>query len=403
MRRRSNCAASTGKPFDTDKYLGAIIAGDTKWVNRELRADLSNRDYFNLPAIAPRTLDQRVQHELDKSAECQRMARRQGWTYRIWDELRLHADKPCIFATLTLDDRKIQQWAILDNIDYAKALKHGWLIYKKRMIRRLKEPRHVATIERGTLGRLHIHAVWIADEIPYTWTHDPNSFDQTRSHTDIPVDVWPLGRSRHTPIRTSIDDWWGNRGHHWPHTEHTVRATNDGHRIDSPESAAAYIAKYVSKDIATKTETTYRWRTRATRGFGLTTINNLAKNMPLRLLRTATRQMPPIRDQHHRHIPMTLIRSAAKREIFSRHLGSRKRDAAIQDTAKSPRAKPLHKRLETTQNLAVRKGPEHAAYMDFQNFRQHAASSRNWTDLMHYLHQHLPVPSPLTQRVIQAT
>lgn len=394
LRTRYTAAQKLGRPFPIKMYTDWLLKAPEA-LRRNLQPEVSNRDFYDIPRYEARRRDPIIIKLLDESSKAQTIQRRTNWQYKIWDELRLanEEDHYAIFATCTIDDRK--------TLDYRAAIADGWLRYKKRMLYRTgRDTRYACVVERGTLGRLHLHCIWICPDIPETWKrHDPNMAVRTGTQSELHFAnaVWTLGRSQHIPIRLAPDDAWGKLGWRWPYArDFNPRTFTGPSTIENPSRVSAYLAKYIAKDISTSIEETFKWRTRATRQFGMTTINLVVHKMPLHLTRILTQPLPPLRNKHGKLLPTNLLRQNAKRRISLRRLESRKK-AQLHVVLRQGRQPTLPQRLESMMDSATRKGPEFAALSEYDTWITRGGSYDHWIELQQYLDKHLPCPQPIKQ------
>jgi hypothetical protein len=182
--------------------------------------------------------------------------RAREWNYRLKEELH-QAHKNgwfIIFNTLTVRPE-----------EYRKVFADGkcWKNYIQRFDRLIDGVhRYFAVQERGSRGRLHLHAVHVCEKLPKGCV-DPNRglIKPSKRELSPLKKLWPHGYSAPIAVRYGSNDAYSKRLWRWPCKE-------DGQPIDGNgiECVANYVTKYVTKTTELKDT---KWKIKATQNLGL--------------------------------------------------------------------------------------------------------------------------------------
>ena len=138
---------------------------------------------------------------------------------------------------------------------------------------------HFGVVERGTLGRYHLHALWLVRDLPPGWRTDPS-----RHPTDVRTEIgackalWPHGHSTHVAVRCGRSDPYGRLGWSWPWLQ--VGERRVPREASEIGALASYVAKYLGKDGVEWQTARDRFRTRMTQGAGLQLLRTALASSP---------------------------------------------------------------------------------------------------------------------------
>lgn len=175
--------------------------------------------------------------------------RSEALVFRIIEALSSSVVYP-VFVTLTVDS---------EHDGVLSAGRRDFEFFLRRVRRRLGEFEYCAVTERGDLGRLHMHCLFLFEAC--SWL-DPN-FDRPGNNQLIPglSDLWTFGFSDWVEVRYNPLDVYGSLGHRWP----------SGLRTSNAVAVATYMGAYLSKPSMELNGC----RSRMTRGFGLAMIRQI--------------------------------------------------------------------------------------------------------------------------------
>lgn len=120
--------------------------------------------------------------------------------------------------------------------------------------------------EGGDTGRLHIHILHFARQLPIA-CDDPNKglpFPRLRELTILKA-LWRFGYSTPIMVRYSPNDAYGLAGYRWP----LDPKTGGSLQVGSPLRVASYISKYITKGFNSCNRDKLLWRVRKTQKLGL--------------------------------------------------------------------------------------------------------------------------------------
>jgi len=172
--------------------------------------------------------------------------------------------------------------------------------------------RYLGVIEPGgKTGRLHLHVLHIFDKHNF---RDPNlgSPDPRKRIISELVPVWEKGHSMPIAVR-HLNDAYKQQGWRWP-------TDNAGPLVQkSAQAIAGYMSKYITKshsDFNRKDH--YPWRTKKTKSFGTTIIDQTIKKLTDQQLITLA-MIETIRPKiNNRMIPRSMINRQTMKEIQNR-------------------------------------------------------------------------------------
>lgn len=188
---------------------------------------------------------------------------------------------------------------------------------------------HVGVIEHGkSAHHHHMHLlIWMRD-VPDSWKVCPNRGirkpeDRTRDWCKPMSTFWPhslpgIGRAKYFRHEGDV---WSKHGFVLPYDSKKGRTI----RINHPETAGLYIAKYMDKE-----DKAWVHRVKATRNLGLQRLKRILSMISRRKLEALTWRPPAynmnIFQQTTQSVPQGLLRSKAKQELFVRDWVSNRLD-----------------------------------------------------------------------------
>lgn len=186
-------------------------------------------------------------------------ARGQELAFRIQEAL-LDGGYP-VFWTLTVDPE--HEHIIAPRRDEFRL----WL---RQLRKRFGDFQYCCVVERGGLGRLHYHSLFIFADL--SCCTDPNALIPGGKRLEIPQlrGFWPYGLSNPVAVRYSPTDVYGRLGWRWP----------KGRKTGAPVAVALYMAKYLTKS----TDEVNGCRTKMSRNFGLRRLMEMSPSHALLIL-----------------------------------------------------------------------------------------------------------------------
>ena len=288
--------------------MEALLDLPSRTNHTSTQGEISERDRFNLREVRKALRSLGPPHELLSSIfgrDCRRKtASMDAWITEALAQAKLRADKARLAETMwrvqeEITTRAESGWYIVFNTltvrvsDKTKVFAKGsrcWREYCRNIDRavgahiygsvrkgeamRFVDPYHsyFAVVEPHKSGELHIHCVHCFRDIPDSWKRDPNAGRQTPNYRIINKlrGYWEYGFSAPISARFSEFDAWGELGHRWP-----VKQADSGSfepiKAQPPIALGRYMCKYLVKEAENpKRKGDYVWRTRQSRGFGLT-------------------------------------------------------------------------------------------------------------------------------------
>ena len=177
---------------------------------------------------------------------------------------------------------------------------------------------YVGVLEHGK-SKEHDHAhvlVWLA-EIPDSWKQCPNRNRSVKDYTqcwDL-KQYWHYGFSKCDYFRTA-GDVWSRLGFCIP------EKAGKPQQVFCDTLAGSYLCKYMVKELRT-----WNHRIRATRALGMTKLDEFMRSMTLKELENLVPRPPSYKElvklTQRLSLPLGLIRTRAKRHIFSKIWASR--------------------------------------------------------------------------------
>ena len=355
----------------------------------ELCEAKSNWEFYGVDK-PQRIPDEAIDHELERAKAANLAERKVAYCWRTAEEMRLAKDNGwyVIMDTLTLDSLRHRDWrdAITNGWrQYIAKVRHavGMEIYGReyRNTEQRRYLRYIACVERGKLGRVHLHCLLFLADIPQGWKRDPNHGQARPTRREISgmKPIWDRGFSTPVAVRTGIDDPWATLGWRWPVDHKGMWLPYSG-----PEALGHYIAKYCGKTLGEKP-----WRMRLTRGFGSELIRKLAARIPTPLLRPAMEEWPRRPNSANSGLPTSLMRAAARRERFSRIWDSRTTGPQLCSHIwrRGKRPTGLLPRLRALRSWIECQGLEQGVLSHWQELTRDAACYRRFDDFEQWLEQ----------------
>lgn len=132
--------------------------------------------------------------------------------------------------------------------------------------------KYSAVLEKGERGgRRHLHSLMAFQKLPRQW-RDPNAGFASATNDEVkPISAyWRYGFSRPKPLRMGAHDYFSRKGWRWPNDRKTG-LPSPGYE---PGAIAGYLSKYLTKATQSASDALYRFRTRFSRGFGLSVLDS---------------------------------------------------------------------------------------------------------------------------------
>ena len=391
MRRRRRFCEARYRPglHSLDKWQLLLDAPDVDDLTccaflKAVEAQKSNEDHYpQADPLPPRVKDDPwVEKQLEQAAEFQRIRRRNEWTFRGQQECEraMSLGWYAVMDTLTFDDTHVGNWVELCT--------KGWTEYVKRLKTVIVEAAgiekdapvesylsYVACVEIGEAGRPHMHVLWFARDIPWTWKIDPNAGTRVPVRREIggAKSLWQYGFSAPIAVRHNVNDVWGQLGWQWPYDNKRKRwlESDDGSKI------GGYIAKYVTKQ---QTEGGRSWRIRSSKGFGRRRLNKVVRQLSDSALRTLSRNPLSQVDHLGMRIPIRMLKSAARRARLLRKWDSVRTRTRLcwRLWTGMPSRMTLPQQLRTMLLLALKQGVEFAVSWAQCVYLRGAGSFERW-------------------------
>lgn len=225
-----------------------------------------------------------------RAAQSALNSRASGLAWRIQEELLRPSVYP-VFWTLTVDPQ--HEYVIEPRRDEFK-------LWVRSLVRRFGPLKYCCVVERGSLGRLHFHSLFLFSQA--NLFSDPNHL-RPGNRAEIPElrGQWPYGLSNPVAIRYSPTDVYGRLGWRWP----------VGRKTGAPQAVALYMAKYLTK----ATSEVNGCRTKMTRGFGLTRLGAMTISQAMLILSGDSMSFINAHSWTQKP-PLALLRKAAAKKLF---------------------------------------------------------------------------------------
>lgn len=164
-------------------------------------------------------------------------------------------------------------WTLTVDPDHEYVISRGrseFYNFVKMVRRRFGDFEYCCVVERGALGRLHYHSLFLFSDL--SQCTDPNFGRPDGNRAEIPElrGLWPYGLSNPVAVRYSPTDVFGRLGWRWPR----------GRQTGAPQAVALYMAKYLTK----ATDEVNGCRTKMSRGFGLKRLAQMNQSEALLIL-----------------------------------------------------------------------------------------------------------------------
>lgn len=287
---------------------------------------------LRLPETREKTIEeQQFMHFLETS---QRSARRSTWIWRFGEQAVDMQERGWFgfFITLTVDPLRVPDSQAMwkENREFrkyirriariaAKASGHPRAIQEGASVNQFV--RYGGVIEHGkSRHHHHMHLLLWMREVPASWKICPNrGISDPRFRINDwckPLStLWPhslpgIGRAKYFRHEADV---WSRLGFVLPYDPKKKRTI----RINPPQKAGVYIAKYMDKE-----DKSWQHRIKSTRGLGLSRIKRALTEMALQKVEALTWRprsydlnatLPTIHC-----VPSVLVRSLAKQELFCR-------------------------------------------------------------------------------------